>query len=67
MSIKNPRELRIRLDLNQTEFWGCVGVTQSTGSRYENDRAMPPWVEELVRVIYVERIDLSRKIGRAHV
>ncbi len=60
MSIRNPREIRLRLGLNQTVFWSGVGVTQTTGSRYENDREMPRWVEELVRVIYVERIDLAK-------
>ena len=31
--IQNPREIRVRLNLNQQEFWGQIGVTQSGGSR----------------------------------
>ena len=34
----NPREIRHRLGLNQQEFWGRIGVTQSGGSRYESGR-----------------------------
>lgn len=29
------RAFREKLKLNQTDFWGRVGVTQSAGSRYE--------------------------------
>jgi len=37
----DPRALRVQLDLNQQEFWSAIGVTQSGGSRYENDRRIP--------------------------
>ena len=33
--IRNPREIRQRLRLNQEQFWTRIGVTQSGGSRYE--------------------------------
>lgn len=46
------RALRRRLGLNQQQFWSPIGVTQSGGSRYENDRAMPAPVRELVRLVY---------------
>jgi DNA-binding transcriptional regulator YiaG len=49
------RRLRQRLGLNQREFWSPLGVTQSGGSRYESDRAMPPPVEILLRVVYLGR------------
>src|SRR5260221_8097139 len=58
--IQNPREIRLRLNLNQQEFWGKIGVTQSGGSRYESGRDMPKPVRELLRLVHVENIDLSR-------
>lgn len=58
-SIINPREIRRRLGLNQEEFWTQIGVTQSGGSRYESGRAMPKPVSELLRLVHVEKIDLS--------
>ncbi len=60
MDMINPREIRRRLGLNQEEFWTKVGVTQSGGSRYESGRNMPKPVRELLRLVHVERIDLSR-------
>src|SRR5262249_51786578 len=60
MEIMNPREIRRRLGLNQEDFWTKVGVTQSGGSRYESGRSMPKPVRELLRLVHVERVDLSR-------
>ncbi|WP_374419359.1 transcriptional regulator [Chromobacterium sp.] len=57
--IPQPREIRLKLGLNQQEFWGRVGVTQSGGSRYESGRNMPKAVRELVRLVYIEQIDLA--------
>jgi predicted transcriptional regulator len=59
----SPREIRRNLDMNQKDFWLKVGVTQSGGSRYENGRNMPRPVSELLRIVYVEQIDL-RNIQR---
>ena len=50
--IKNSRELRRRLGLNQQEFWSRVGVTQSGGSRYESGRNIPKAVCALLRIVY---------------
>jgi len=58
--ISNPREIRRKLGLNQHDFWNKVGVTQSGGSRYESGRNMPRSVRELVRLVHVEQIDLSK-------
>jgi transcriptional regulator with XRE-family HTH domain len=58
-----PRHLRQRLGLNQQQFWSAVGVTQSGGSRYESGRNMPRPVVELVRLVHIEGIDLSRARG----
>lgn len=58
--IQNPRSIRQRLGLNQQEFWGRIGVTQSGGSRYESGRNMPKPVQELLRVVHVDQIDLKK-------
>jgi hypothetical protein len=56
----DPKSVRRKLGLNQQDFWSRIGVTQSGGSRYEGGRRMPKPVLELLRVVHVERIDLSR-------
>ena len=58
--IPNPREIRQKLGLNQQEFWGRIGVTQSGGSRYESGRAMPKPVQELLRLVHVDLIDVRK-------
>ncbi|MFO1282203.1 MAG: hypothetical protein U1F51_06975 [Burkholderiales bacterium] len=58
--VLNPREIRRRLGLNQEQFWTQIGVTQSGGSRYESGREMPRPVRELLRLVHVEQIDLSK-------
>lgn len=65
-NISNPREIRMRLGLNQQEFWGRIGVTQSGGSRYESGRRMPKPVRELLRLVHVDQVDL-RKINKGDV
>lgn len=49
---RSARDLRRRLDLNQGEFWGRVGVTQSGGSRYEGGRNTPPQVLWALHLAY---------------
>lgn len=61
--ILNPREVRKATGLNQLAFWSRIGVTQSGGSRYENGRNMPKPVRELLRLVYVEKIDLAQIKG----
>lgn len=58
--IAEPREIRRKLGLNQHDFWSKVGVTQSGGSRYESGRNMPRPVRELVRLVHIEKVDLSK-------
>jgi transcriptional regulator with XRE-family HTH domain len=58
--VANPRDIRRKLGLNQQEFWTRIGVTQSGGSRYESGRNMPKPVRELLRLVHVEQIDLSK-------
>ncbi|GAO36018.1 XRE family transcriptional regulator [Sulfuricella sp. T08] len=59
-NILNPREIRRKLGLNQQEFWTQIGVTQSGGSRYESGRNMPKPVRELLRLVHVEQLDLTK-------
>ncbi len=58
--IANPKDIRRRLGMNQQEFWGMIGVTQSGGSRYESGRNMPRPVRELLRLVHVEGVDLGK-------
>lgn len=62
MTIKKPkllfitpeaiREHRRKRELNQSEFWSRVGVTQSGGSRYEGGRNIPTSVQLLLQIAY---------------
>jgi transcriptional regulator with XRE-family HTH domain len=56
--LADPRAIRQRLGLNQQDFWGQIGVTQSGGSRYESGREMPKPVRELLRLVHVDRLNL---------
>jgi predicted transcriptional regulator len=58
--IPNPRDMRKRLGMNQSEFWSRIGVTQSGGSRYESG---PKPVRELVRLVYVCDVPLEMANG----
>lgn len=58
--IEDPRAIRKKLGMNQLEFWGAIGVTQSGGSRYEAGRNMPRPVRELLRLTHIERLDLAK-------
>jgi len=58
--IFNLSEIRRKLCLSQYDFWNKVGVTQSGGSRYENGRNMPKPVRELVRLVHIQKVDLSK-------
>jgi len=56
----DARGIRRKLGLNQHQFWSRLGVTQSGGSRYESGRNMPRPVQQLLRLVYVEQIDISK-------
>lgn len=43
---------RIKLGLNQTEFWSRLGITQSCASRYESGRSIPRPVQVLYVIAY---------------
>ena len=51
----DPLALRKSLGLNQHDFWGALGITQSGGSRYEKGRMMPKPVATLLELVYVKK------------
>lgn len=56
----NLTALRKQLYMNQKEFWGAIGVTQSAGSRYESGKNIPAPVQELLRLVYIDQLNLSK-------
>lgn len=46
------RAVRAKLGLNQSQFWGPFGVTQSGGSRYESGRKIPLPTQCLLTITY---------------
>ncbi len=56
----DARAIRSRMGLNQQQFWAKLGVTQSGGSRYESGRNMPRPVQQLLRLVHVEQIDIQK-------
>ena len=48
----DPVAARQKLGINQTQFWGRVGVTQSGGSRYESGRKIPKPIRRLLVIAY---------------
>ncbi len=57
--LKRVNTLRTRLGLTQRDFWNPLGITQSGGSRYENDvRGVPEAVWSLLRLQWVEGVDI---------
>lgn len=56
----DAREIRRKLGVNQQQFWSELGVTQSGGSRYESGRNMPRPVQQLLRLVHVEKIDINK-------
>ena len=58
------KQIRNKAQLNQTEFWGRVGCTQSTGSRYESGRAVPRAVQTLIKIAYGTRHQSEKEVER---
>ena len=48
----DARMRRIKLGLNQTDFWRPLGITQSGASRYESGRSIPKPVQLLYVIAY---------------
>lgn len=55
--IKDYKTLRANMRLNQAEFWGRMGVTQSVGSCYENGRPVPKPTAVLAHLTYIRAGD----------
>jgi hypothetical protein len=60
----NPRVLRSKLKMSQSDFWGNVGVTQSGGCRYEINRRIPKPVLMLLELYYGKATIESLKSGK---
>lgn len=48
----DAKAARKALGFNQSNFWNRVFVTQSGGSRYENERSVPKPVQALLVIAY---------------
>lgn len=51
-AVSRIREIRNKTGLNQQEFWGRIGVTQSGGSRYESGRSIPTPTKSVLTIAY---------------
>jgi len=51
-SSEEIKAFRQKHGMNQSQFWGRVGVTQSGGSRYESERNIPVPVQLLLHIAY---------------
>jgi len=56
----DARAIRRKLGMNQQQFWSKLGVTQSGGSRYESGCNMPRPVQQLLRLVHIEQIDIQK-------
>lgn len=69
-AVKDPKAVRLAAKLNQKDFWGRLGVTQSGGSRYETGRGMPTPVAMLLGLMVTATViekdfdDLSDALTR---
>lgn len=59
--VKDYKTLRTKLRLNQIEFWGRLGVTQSGGSRYEAGRSVPKAVAILAHEVYIKNSSIDAR------
>ena len=60
--ITNYKRVRTKMKMNQTEFLGRVGVTQSAGSRYESKiNEIPRAIAVLAKLIYIDGQDIDAR------
>lgn len=57
IDLSDPAAIRKLRGENQSTFWSRFGVTQSGGSRYETDRAIPKPTAILMALYLSGRID----------
>lgn len=55
--------LRREKKLNQAQFWGPIGVTQSGGSRYENGRSLPKPIRLLLAIAHGSEADSKKAVA----
>ena len=61
---KDIRDLRNALNLNQSQFWGRIYVTQSGGSRYESGRGIPKSVQCLIAIAYGQESEMKQLVEK---
>lgn len=49
----SARALRTTLGMSQAAFWASIGITQSSGSRYESGEEMPVGAASLIRLAFL--------------
>lgn len=65
MTGNGARLLRVKLGMNQIDFWRRVGMTQSAGSRYESgSRELPAPVQSLLLIAYGSTKEFDAEILR---
>lgn len=52
MTGEQAKAIRMKMGLNQTDFWSKLGVTQSGSSRYEGGRRIPMPTQTLLMIAY---------------
>lgn len=57
--------LRRQLGLSQTAFWGKLGLGQSGGSRSEDEGHVSVPIMKLIRLQYIEGIDVDKSSNYA--
>lgn len=66
MTGPGAKKLRLRLGVNQHDFWRLVGCTQSGGSRYESgQRRIPKAVRILLNSAYGDGRELRAMVAKA--
>lgn len=69
-ALTDTRSYRLLSGFNQVEFWGELGVTQSGGSRYEQNRRIPKPLALLMvlkeqGIISAEQLEAAKEIVEA--
>jgi len=59
--VKDYRRFRLQLELDQSEFWARVGVTQSAGSRIEKGARAKKSIAVLVVAVYVQGLEIDAR------
>lgn len=55
--------IRKKLGINQNQFWAKLSVTQSGGSRYENDRNIAAPVQHLIIIAYGTQAESDKLVA----